>query len=108
MNDPLERWRRATEEAYYHVEVADFEDAGDTAIAEAERLLALARELKGVVCHWCGGFGHRGYGSTATWRGGVGGQVVTQDVCDKCWGTGRSDRTGVNLRLVGPTPPESE
>lgn len=99
MKDPIERWRKATEEAFYHVSIASFEEAGDTAIEEAERLLAIAHALKGVACERCNGYGTRLYGSTATWRGGVGGQVMTGDVCDHCWGTGRTDRTGINLRL---------
>src|SRR6185436_16912885 len=40
------------------------------------------------ACLSCGGFGVRVYGSTATWRGGIGGQALTNDVCDKCWGSG--------------------
>lgn len=39
-------------------------------------------------CRDCGGFGRKVYGTTATWRGGVGGAMVTQDVCDRCWGSG--------------------
>ena len=40
------------------------------------------------VCQTCGGSGYRVYGGTSTWRGGVGGQTLTRDVCDKCWGSG--------------------
>ena len=43
-------------------------------------------------CGPCGGSGVQMYGSTATWRGGCGGQMMTADVCDKCWGSGRKDR----------------
>lgn len=63
-----------------------------------EEILALARALRGNACNTCGGRGSRAYGSTATWRGGVGGQSITSGICDKCWGTGRNDRTGVNLK----------
>ena len=51
-----------------------------------------------VACAACGGTGQRSYGSTATWRGGCGGQAITQDVCDRCWGTGDANRHGANLR----------
>ena len=52
------------------------------------------------LCCKCGGRGHRGYGNTSTWRGGIGGQAVTTDVCDECWGTGVKARTGTNLRKL--------
>jgi hypothetical protein len=79
------------------------DEAGTDAIEAAERLLAVARTLKGVACKGCSGFGNRTYGDTSTWRGGAGGQAMTVGVCDKCWGTGRTDRTGVNLRKLGMT-----
>lgn len=40
------------------------------------------------VCKGCGGYGVRSYGDTSTWKGGYGGQMITSDVCDKCWGSG--------------------
>ena len=49
-------------------------------------------------CPKCSGRGRRAYGSTATWRGGVGGQMITDAVCDECWGTGEKSRKGANLR----------
>lgn len=42
----------------------------------------------GDECSACGGAGSRAYGSTATWRGGIGGQAITSDVCNRCWGSG--------------------
>ena len=41
------------------------------------------------ACKDCDGFGIKVYGSTATYRGGIGGQMMTNDVCNKCWGSGR-------------------
>ena len=67
-------------------------------IEHAELLLALAYRMASVACGMCNGLGHRAYGNTTTWRGGIGGQAITQGTCDKCWGTGRTDVTGVNLR----------
>ena len=52
------------------------------------------------LCLKCRGRGRRLYGSTATWRGGIGGQMITLDVCDACWGTGRNDKQGANLKLM--------
>lgn len=40
------------------------------------------------ACKRCGGSGTRAYGDTSTWRGGVGGQMITSGPCDKCWGSG--------------------
>lgn len=39
-------------------------------------------------CRVCYGFGVILYGSTSTWRGGIGGAAMTYGVCDKCWGSG--------------------
>lgn len=49
-------------------------------------------------CIRCHGAGDRYYGSTATWRGGVGGQRPTRDLCDVCWGSGDKDSPWMNLR----------
>lgn len=53
-----------------------------------------------VPCDKCGGAGVYSYGSTATWRGGIGGRMVTSDVCDRCWGSGDRDRHGADLRAM--------
>lgn len=42
-------------------------------------------------CHECGGRGVKSYGCTSTWRGGPGGQAITTDVCDQCWGSGKEN-----------------
>jgi len=52
------------------------------------------------VCVKCGGSGHVIYGSTATWRGGVGGQMMTDDVCDSCWGSGSKSKPWTDLRKL--------
>lgn len=53
-----------------------------------------------VPCPKCHGSGIRMYSSTATWRGGIGGQMCTSDICDKCWGSGDEHRHGVDLRAM--------
>ena len=40
------------------------------------------------ACTRCNGLGTITYGSGSTWRGGVGGAVMTIDVCNHCWGSG--------------------
>ena len=51
-----------------------------------------------IPCKACGGAGVRAYGDTATWRGGIGGQMITSDICDKCWGSGNAEKPWMNLR----------
>lgn len=58
------------------------------------------REMGDKPCPACGGAGIRAYGDTSAWGGGVGGQMITSDICDKCWGSGRADRPWVNLRKL--------
>jgi hypothetical protein len=60
------------------------------------------REIRGVTdpCDKCQGVGSRSYSSTATWRGGVGGQSFTVDVCDKCWGSGDMSRPWADIRKM--------
>lgn len=41
-----------------------------------------------TLCPSCQGWGVRSYPNTTTWRGGIGGQMFTNDVCNKCWGSG--------------------
>lgn len=38
------------------------------------------------------------YGSTATYMGGVGACAMTEDICDRCWGSGDNEFPGPNLR----------
>lgn len=59
-------------------------------------------EARGVgePCKKCGGFGQRSYPNTTTWMGGIGGQAITDGVCDHCWGTGDAERKGANLREI--------
>lgn len=76
------------------------DDLGEICVHWADRLRALAFEIHGVLCNQCQGTGFKVYASTALWRGGVGGQSTTEGVCDSCWGTGRTDETGTDLRAI--------
>ena len=51
-------------------------------------------------CQECEGYGVRAYPSTATWHRGAGGQMITSDVCDRCWGSGDAVKRGVDLRKM--------
>lgn len=65
-----------------------------------DELLDVLRENRGIEtpCTVCDGWGVRAYGSTATWRGGVGGQQITSGVCDSCWGSGDAYKPWVNWK----------
>lgn len=78
----------------------DIDNYHEPRIEAAEGLLALARHIHGVACPLCSGYGKRAYSSTSTWKGGMGGTSITTDVCDKCWGSGRTDETGPDLRKI--------
>lgn len=56
--------------------------------------------MRGVInpCPRCSGLGVRSYGSTSTWRGGPGGQMVTKDICNSCWGSGDAKNHWLNLK----------
>ncbi len=40
------------------------------------------------ACGDCGGSGKKTYADTSTYHHGIGGQMLTTDVCDCCWGSG--------------------
>jgi len=69
---------------------------------KATALYEAAREFECLFpkCSECGGSGEKAYGSTATFTGGIGGQMITNSVCDKCWGSGDSKNPGKNLKEI--------
>ena len=67
---------------------------------DMERLLEMRSIEPNNACSKCGGSGKRAYQNTTTWHGGIGGQMVTIDICDKCWGSGDVTWTWLNLRVV--------
>ena len=85
-------------------------DGDDTEVGCIETYILQLREariqwleqMRGIEsrCSRCDGFGCRAYGSTTTWRGGIGGQAITGGVCDKCWGSGDESRPWMNLRRL--------
>ena len=64
----------------------------------AAELRGICHREAGVACERCKGQGTRPYGNSSGWRGGAGVSPCEDDVCDLCWGTGRSDIAGVDLR----------
>lgn len=59
-------------------------------------------DIRGVEtpCSKCHGYGVRLYGSTSTWRGGIGGQALTKGICDSCWGSGDANSPWLDLRKL--------
>lgn len=94
-----EEWRRSCAVAETMADDPCFADL-DTLEDAALRLVAVARYAHGVACEGCSGHGRRCYANTTGWRGGIGGQMITASVCDRCWGSGRSDRKGVDVRRM--------
>jgi hypothetical protein len=85
----LERWSYSIEKT------PDFIGSVEEMAGEAK---SVSNHVANRACAGCNGFGQKTYPSTSLWSGGVGGQALTEGVCDKCWGTGRIDKTGPNLR----------
>jgi hypothetical protein len=54
------------------------------------------------ACKRCGGRGSIAYGNTATWRFVIGGSMITNDVCNLCWGSGNERRPWTDLRKLKP------
>jgi len=73
-------------------------DEYDNRPGEGTGATALLGAISDLKCHFpdpdkcseCGGSGEKAYGSTATFTGGIGGQMITSGVCNKCWGSGDS------------------
>lgn len=81
------------------------DESEKAARSDSEQAYRWMLDFRGIKepCMRCGGAGRRAYGSTSTWRGGIGGAAITEDVCDACWGTGDDARHGVNLRALEVT-----
>lgn len=67
---------------------------------EIDRMLRWRGVTPGDQCPTCQGSGRRAYSNTSTWRNGIGGQAITDDVCDACWGSGDRFRSGCDLRKL--------
>ncbi len=69
---------------------------------EAKRAFLRWRDVEDP-CPGCDGSGVRLYPSTSTWRGGMGGSMMTSDVCDQCWGSGDAHKHWTDLRKLHHT-----
>lgn len=96
----VEQFISACQSAAEYVRISRPEHQAEAALDQAKELLGLAHQVAGVACSECRGTGAKTYGDTGTWRkrsGMIAGAALTSDTCDRCWGTGRADKTGVNL-----------
>lgn len=59
-------------------------------------------------CKDCGGAGVKAYDSTSTWGGGIGGQMITSGVCDRCWGSGDENKRWPSHRHMAALKAEVE
>ena len=99
--DSEKAWADACDTAKKAIGLADPRVRGAVIIDQARVLLSFALELHGIACSECHGYGGKTYPSTALWRrGGIAGQAFTWGVCDACWGTGRTDKKGINIRAL--------
>lgn len=80
--------------------IAALEEAREHEFARMLEWRGISRDMGDTPCKRCHGSGRAMYGSTATWRGGMGGQAITGDVCDQCWGSGNAEKPWTNLRQV--------
>ena len=69
-------------------------------LEELSMALRMRRHIEVAPCARCQGWGTITYGSTALWRGGMGGATLTSGVCDLCWGSGDETRPWTDLRKL--------
>ena len=67
---------------------------------EAQLAAFLDARRAETPCAKCHGTGAIAYGDTSTWHGGPGGQTITRDVCDECWGSGDATQRWTDLRAL--------
>jgi len=99
-DNPVEIWSELCRRAEDAVASAAEHRQAETAFEWAQMMTQMANHIAGVACPRCNGIGSYSYASTSTWRGGMGGASITVDVCDVCWGTGRTDKKGPNRRKI--------
>lgn len=58
-----------------------------------------------IVCKDCHGTGIKMYANTSTYNYGIGGSACTNDICDKCWGSGAENRPFRDPRKRGINKP---
>lgn len=85
-------------------QIKELQERRDGFYDEMLRWRDIDRQCGDAPCPACGGSGIKSYSDTTTWRGGFGGQAFTNDVCDKCWGSGNNNKPWANLRKLIAKP----
>jgi hypothetical protein len=80
--------------------IAALEECREYEFDRALEWRGISRDMGDTPCKRCHGSGRAMYGDSTTWRGGFGGQAITGDVCDQCWGSGNAEKPWTNLRKV--------
>jgi hypothetical protein len=97
-------WQELSDRARRSLRVCKVAVDGQASTEEAIRwsrwLVRVALKMKGVACPSCDIEGQRMYSNDSTWRRGVGKIGRYWDVCDRCWGTMRTDKPGTDLRKL--------
>lgn len=96
----INEWKRLCKDAYDRVLHSRVEFQFIDALDQIEKMKSIILFIAQIRCTECNGTGGKLYGDTSTWHNGVGGSLITEDVCDKCWGTGRKDIKGIDLRKI--------
>jgi hypothetical protein len=94
------KWNDACERASVSIIATSAKNEADVAIEAAKELLATAYRLKGIACSACDGRGEITYGETSSGETSSGETSSTVGICERCWGTGRADETGPDLRRI--------
>lgn len=94
----INEWKKLCNDAYSKVLHSRTEFQFIDALSQLEKMKCVILSIAKVGCPECGGTGYKGYANTSTWRHSIGGNAITEDVCDVCWGTGRNDIKGIDLR----------
>ena len=81
----INEWKRLCEDAYDRLKHTRSEFQFMEALSQIDKMRSTLFTIARVACKKCGGTGEDS-------------QSITEDICDECWGTGRNDKIGLNLR----------
>ena len=92
--------RTIVEQAERIAELEEIKDGLHDRVFSVLSILGIYPDFGDIVCNGCDGIGKKVYANTSTYLKGIGGQAMTEDVCDECWGSGKSNAPFKNLRKL--------